>query len=97
MPTIRSEIQMMKRRSAALISLGETPEEVPSDPSAPEFSVMAAINGRVSWKMPVAMLVSCVLTRESGMGSCERRCWTKFSAMVECRSCVWGLFDCEVV
>ena len=80
------------------MSLGETPEEAPSDPSAPGFSVMAAINGRVNWKMHVAMLVSCALKSESGMGSCERRCWTKFSAMVGCRSCVWvclfvGWFD----
>lgn len=81
MPTIASESQKMKRRRAALIRMGETPAEVPSDLSAPGFSVIAAINGRVNWKMHVAMLLSCVLMRESGIGSCERRCWTKFSAM----------------
>ena len=74
MPTIFSEIQRMKRRRAALINLGEAPVEVSSDPSAPGFSVMAAINGRVNWKMHVATLVSWLLMRESGMGSCERRC-----------------------
>jgi len=78
----------MKTRRAALIRFGETPPpaEVPSDPSALGlgFSVMAAINGRVNWKMHVAMLVSWLLMRESGMGSWERRCWTKFSAMRRC-------------
>jgi len=67
MPTICSETQRIKRRRAALTRLGETPAGVPSDPSA-GFSVMAAIKGRVNWKIFVAMLVSGVLMRERGMG-----------------------------
>lgn len=69
----------MKRRRAALSSSGEMPDLFSPVAEPPET---AYIRGRVAWKTPVATAVSCLLMRDRGMGSWERRCWTRFSAMM---------------
>ena len=79
MPTICNESQRMKSRTAAFISSGEIAEE--EAPSVVEGLVIAAMKGRVNWKTLLATECSCLLTRDRGIGSCESRCWVRFSAM----------------
>jgi len=80
MPMICRDSHRMKSRIAALSSSGETLEEEAS--LDPDGLTIAAIKGRVNWKTPVATECSCLLNNEIGMGSCERRWSTRFSAIM---------------